>query len=116
MRYIHLVKHKSIRILLAIVATFDPELEQMDVKTAFLHGSLDEVISIKQPQSFEVGSPDKKVCLLKRSLYGLKQSPRQWYLRLDEFMMSNKFGRSAYDWCVYFKRVRADVLSTYSYM
>ncbi|GJZ12758.1 retrotransposon protein, putative, ty1-copia subclass [Tanacetum coccineum] len=72
----------------------------LDVKTAFLYGNLEEVIYMRQPPGFEQGN---KVCLLKKSLYGLKQSPRQWYKRFDEYMLSNGFKRSSYDSCVYYR-------------
>nr|GEU69166.1 retrotransposon protein, putative, Ty1-copia subclass [Tanacetum cinerariifolium] len=62
-------------VVLALSAYKDYELEQLDVKTAYLHGNLEEVIYMKQPPGYEQGN---KVCLLKKSLYGLKQSPRQW--------------------------------------
>ena len=62
--------------LLAIVAQFDLELEQMDVKITFLHGELEEKIEMKQPEGYIQKDKEKKVCLLKKSLYGLKQSPR----------------------------------------
>ncbi|GJS37477.1 retrovirus-related pol polyprotein from transposon TNT 1-94 [Tanacetum coccineum] len=78
------------------------ELEQLDEKMAFLHGNLEETIYMRQPPSFEEGTGNK-VCLLKKSLYGLKQSPRQWYKRFDVYMISNGFSRSNYDSCVYFK-------------
>ncbi|GKE07739.1 retrotransposon protein, putative, ty1-copia subclass, partial [Tanacetum coccineum] len=78
------------------------ELEQLDVKTAFLHGNLEETIYMRQPLGFEEGTGNK-VFLLKKSLYGLKQSPRQWYKRFDVYMISNRFSRSSYDRCVYFK-------------
>ncbi|CAA7052965.1 unnamed protein product [Microthlaspi erraticum] len=55
---------------------------------------------MEQPQGFEKGT---QVCLLQRSLYGLKQSPRQWNLRFDEFMKKQKYTRSKFDSCVYFK-------------
>ncbi|KAI3727128.1 hypothetical protein L1987_66937 [Smallanthus sonchifolius] len=97
------VKHTSIRIMLSMVAVLDLELEQMDVKTTFLHGYLDEQIYMSQPKGFEVEGQEDKVCLLKRSLYGLKQSPRQWYRRFDDYMLSHDFKRSSYDSCVYYK-------------
>ena len=69
------MKHSSIRILLALVAHMNMELVQLDVKTAFLHGNLEEQIYITKPKGFkDVGK--KMVCKLKRSLFGLKQSPR----------------------------------------
>ena len=71
------VKHSSIRILLALVTQFDMELLQMDVKTTFLHGDLEEEIYITQPDGFKVAGKENWVCKLNKSLYGLKQSPRQ---------------------------------------
>ncbi|KAG8474939.1 hypothetical protein CXB51_031653 [Gossypium anomalum] len=65
------VKHSSIRALLGIVAMHDLELEQLDVKTVFLHGELEENIYMQQPEGFTVLEKDY-VCLLKKSLYGLK--------------------------------------------
>ncbi|GJZ91728.1 retrotransposon protein, putative, ty1-copia subclass, partial [Tanacetum coccineum] len=94
------VRYTSIRVILALTACKDYELEQLNVKTAFLHGNLEEVIYMKQPPGYEQGN---KVCLLKKSLYGLKHSPRQWYKRFDEYMLSNGFKRSSYDSCVYYR-------------
>ncbi|KAG8475264.1 hypothetical protein CXB51_032125 [Gossypium anomalum] len=91
------VKHSSIRALLGIVAMHDLELEQLDVKTAFLHGELEEDIYMQQPEGFTVSEKEDYVCLLKKSLYGLKQSPRQWYKRFDSFMTSHDFKRTAKD-------------------
>ena len=98
------VKHGSIRAFLGIVSFNDYELEQLDVKTAFLHGELEEDIYMQQQEGFTVSSKEDYVCLLKRSFYGLKQSPRQWYKRFDSFMISHDFKRSSFDNCVYFKR------------
>ena len=95
------VKHSSIRVLLALVASHDLELEQLDVKTAFLHGELEETIYMVQPEGFRIEGKEDHVCRLKKSLYGLKQSPRQWYKRFDRFMLSNGYSRSSYDSCVY---------------
>lgn len=84
------VNHSSIRVLLALVALHNLELEQLDVKTAFLHGELEEQIYMSQPEGFVTLSKKNHVCLLKKSLYGLKQSPRQWYKRFDTFMICHK--------------------------
>ncbi|XP_019435951.1 PREDICTED: uncharacterized protein LOC109342419, partial [Lupinus angustifolius] len=74
-------------------------------KTAFLHGELEEQIYMKQPEGFEVQGKEDHVCLLKKSLYGLKQSSRQWYRRFDTFMLENGYCRSEHDSCVYYKKL-----------
>jgi len=107
------VKHSSIRILLALVAQFDLELVQLDVKTAFLHGNLSEEIYIRQPEGYEEKGKEGLVCKLNKSLYGLKQSPRQWYLRFDKFMKDQDYTRSHYDHCVYHKKLSG---GTYVYL
>ncbi|KAG8482498.1 hypothetical protein CXB51_024223 [Gossypium anomalum] len=78
------VKHSSIRALLGIGAMHDLELEQLDVKTAFLYGELEEDIYMQQLEGFIVSEKEDYVCLLRKSLYGLKQSPRQWYKSIKD--------------------------------
>ncbi|KAL0431935.1 UNVERIFIED_CONTAM: Retrovirus-related Pol polyprotein from transposon TNT 1-94 [Sesamum radiatum] len=97
------VKYTTVRIILALVAHYDWEFKQMDVKTAFLHGDLDEQIYMSQPYGFIDKTQHDHVCLLKKSLYGLKQSPRQWNKTFDSFMQSLRFSKSSYDPCLYFK-------------
>ena len=75
------------------------------MKTAFLHGELEEEIYMDQPEGFIVPGKENFVCKLKKFLYGLKQSPRQWYKRFDSFMLLHGFKRSDYDSCVYIKFV-----------
>ena len=72
------VKLTYIQILLSVVASENLHLEQMDVKTTFLHGDLDKEIYMQQPEGFVVPGKEHMVCKLTRSLYGLKQAPRQW--------------------------------------
>ncbi|KAM2683111.1 hypothetical protein EV1_044763 [Malus domestica] len=81
------VKMTSIRVILGMAASMDLELEQLDVKTAFLHGNLEEEIYMEQPKGFEVKGKENLVCKLKKSLYGLKQAPRQWNKKFNSFMM-----------------------------
>ena len=71
------VKMNSIRTILSRVAAKYLHLEQLDVKTAFLHADLEEDIYMQQPEGYEVKGKEKLVCRLKKSLYGLKQAPRQ---------------------------------------
>jgi hypothetical protein len=70
-----------------------------------LHGELEEEIYMDQHEGFIVPGTEDLACKLKRSLYGLKQSPRQWYKRFDSFMLAHGFKRSQYDSCVYIKFV-----------
>ncbi|GAB2285911.1 hypothetical protein Dimus_039730 [Dionaea muscipula] len=96
------VKFKTIRLMLVVTAFYDLELEQMDVKTAFLNGDLDETILMHQPPGYVDKLHKDYVCKLKKSLYGLKQAPRQWYKRFDSFVSNIGFVRSKYDVCMYF--------------
>ena len=100
-----IVKYKTIRVLLPMVCVLDIELEQLDVKTTFLHGELEEQIYMSQPEGFSVSGKEDYVCLLKKSLCGLKQSPRQWYKRFDAFMISHDYVRNQYDSRVYSKKL-----------
>ncbi|RVW87666.1 Retrovirus-related Pol polyprotein from transposon TNT 1-94 [Vitis vinifera] len=68
-------------------------LEQLDVKTAFLHGDLEEDLYMIQPEGFIVQGQENLVCKLRKSLYGLKQAPRQWYKKFDNFMHRIGFKR-----------------------
>ncbi|KAL2238396.1 UNVERIFIED_CONTAM: Retrovirus-related Pol polyprotein from transposon TNT 1-94 [Sesamum indicum] len=99
------VKYTTVRIILALTAHYNWNLKQMDVKTAFLHGDLDEHIYMNQPVGFIDKIKSDYVCLLNKSLYGLKQSPRQWNKKFDSFMLSLDFKKSHYDHCLYFKHV-----------
>jgi len=81
----------SLRVLMALVAYFDLELHQMDVKTAFLNGDLHENVNMTQPEVFLSKGQEHLVCKLKKSIYGLKQASRQWYLKFDEVMKKNDF-------------------------
>ena len=63
-----------------------------------------------QPEGFKIQGKEDKVCLLKKSLYGLKQSPRQWYKRFDTFMIGHGYSRNEYDNCVYHRKLSAGSL------
>jgi hypothetical protein len=80
----------SFRIIMALVAHFDLELHQMDVKTVFLNGELVENMFMAQPKGFIVHGKENMQCHLRRSIYGLKQASRQWHLKFDQTI--RKFG------------------------
>uniref|UniRef100_A0A2N9EY29 CCHC-type domain-containing protein n=1 Tax=Fagus sylvatica TaxID=28930 RepID=A0A2N9EY29_FAGSY len=97
------VKLTTIRLVLGIVTAENLHLEQLDVKTAFLHGDLEEDIYMRQPQGFIVQEKESLVCKLRKNLNGLKQAPRQWYKKFDSFMYSTGFTRYQADHCCYVK-------------
>ena len=100
-------KMSSIRIMMQLAAEFDLTIHQMDVKTAFLNAPIDCEIYVKQPEGFEVKDENGQLLVLKlnKSLYGLKQSGRNWNSVLHSFFIQNKFVQSKLDPCVYFLRV-----------
>ena len=75
----------SIRTVLSIAASMNLEVEQLDLKTVFLYGDLEEEIHMQQPEGFVKIGKEHLVCRLKKSLYGPKQAPRQWYQKFDSF-------------------------------
>ena len=80
-------KFTTLRILLMLAASADWEIHQMDVKTAFLYGDLEEVIYMELPEGIGIDNKDF-VCKLQKSLYGLKQAPRVWNQKLHAFLTS----------------------------
>lgn len=93
----------SFRIIMALVAHYDLELHQMDVKTAFLNGDLYEDVYMLQPEGFIENNKEHLVCKLKKSIYGLKQASRQWYIKFDEVVASMGFEENKVDQCIYLK-------------
>ena len=96
-------KKDSLRIIMALVAHFDLELHQMDVKTAFLNGNLEEEVYMSQPEGFSSEGKEHMVCKLKKSIYGLKQASRQWYLKFNDTVVSFGFKENIVDRCIYLK-------------
>ena len=94
---------KSVRILLAIAAFFDYEIWQMDVKTVFLNGNVEEELYMMQPEGFVDPKDAGKVCKLQRSIYGLKQASRSWNLRFDEVIKEFGFVQTYGEACIYKK-------------
>ena len=94
--------YTSIRSIIALFASMGWKLHQMDVKTTFLNGEIEEEFYIDQPEGFVVHNERSHVCRLKKSLYGLKQAPRAWYEKMDGFLMSLGFNKSAIDPNLYY--------------
>ncbi|PPQ85111.1 hypothetical protein CVT26_005400 [Gymnopilus dilepis] len=96
----------SIRAVLAIAAAEDMEVHQIDIKGAYLNRVLtsDEVIFVRQPPGYELSESKGKVCRLRKTLYGLKQSGRRWYQRLVEIMEKLGFKRCEVDQAVFYRK------------
>lgn len=92
------VRHTSLRVLFAIAIREKYDIYQMDAITAFLQSELEETIYMNQPESY--ADSTKRVCLLKKSIYGLKQAGRQWNLKLNNVLKEFSLRRSDIDPCV----------------
>ena len=83
--YAPVTRLEAVKLLLAYACLKGFRLHQMDVKSAFLNGFIDEEVYVSQPPGFEDHNNPDYVFKLKKALYGLKQAPRQWYERLNNF-------------------------------
>ncbi|KAK1612693.1 hypothetical protein QYE76_036366 [Lolium multiflorum] len=93
----------TIRVLLSLPASHGLRVHQMDVKTAFLNGELEEEIYMEQPDGFVVDGQEGKVCKLLKSLYGLKQAPKQWHEKFERTLTAEGFVVNEADKCVYYR-------------
>ena len=93
----------TIRLVLGMVATENLYLEQLDLKTAFLHGDLEEYIYMSQLEGFIIQGQKSLVCKLRKRLCGLKRAPRKWYKKFDSFMNRTSFQRCEADHYCYIK-------------
>jgi hypothetical protein len=100
-----MARYTSIRAIISLAASMGWNLHQMDVKETFLNGVIEEEVYIEQPQGFEVHSRDTHICILKKSLYGIKKDPRAWYARMDSYLMRLGFSNSHADPNLYYKVV-----------
>jgi hypothetical protein len=104
-------KMNTVRILLSLAACFGWELQQFDVKNAFLHGDLEEEVYMETPPGFGLTSETNKVCRLKKALYGLKQSPRAWFGRFTKAMVCLGYKQSQGDHTLFFKHSQGGKLT-----
>ena len=92
-----IAKMNTVRVLLSLAANYNWNLQQFDVKNAFLHGELEEEIYMEVPPSYDNNLAAHTVCKLKKALYGLKQSPRAWFGRFARVMITMGYRRSQGD-------------------
>ena len=95
--------YTSIRSVLALATVMKWKIHQMDVKTAFLKGLVEEEVYVEKPLSFETHDKESHVCRLKKSMYSLKQEPRTWYGRIDGFLSTLGFTKSKANSNLYYK-------------
>ena len=107
---------EAIRILLAFVVAKGFKLYQMDVKSAFLNGVIEEEVYVRQPPGFESEKYPHRVYKLQRALYGLKQTPRAWYGRLRGFLLSKGFVMGTVDKTLFLLKHGNDLLIVQIYV
>jgi hypothetical protein len=101
--YSPVARMTTIRVLLSLAASYGLIIHQMNVKTTFLNGELDEEIYMDQPDGFVVKGEEQKVCKFLKSLYGLKQAPKQWHVKFDTTLTSAGYVVNEADRCVYYR-------------
>jgi hypothetical protein len=108
--YAPVVGYCVLRVILSICATFDHEMAQLDIKTAFLYGLVDEEIYIQQPEGFILLGSEHLVGRLLKCIYGLKQAPHVWNKKFNDFLILFGFTRRKHDPCVYLRRKKTEIL------
>jgi hypothetical protein len=101
---------EAIWLLLAYACSKNVKVYQMDVKSSFLNGELEEEVYIEQPEGFQLSENADYVCKLKKALYGLKQAPRAWYSRLDKYLQQAGFRKGSADNNLYIKVSEGNIL------
>ena len=98
---------ETIRLIISLAAQNKWKIYQMDVKSAFLNGYLEEEVYVQQPLGYVVKGHEDKVLKLKKALYGLKQAPRAWYSRIDRYFQDHGFIKCPHEYALYVKEDQA---------
>ena len=98
----------TIRVILALAANQSWEVHHLDVKSAFLNGELEEEVYVTQPEGFEVPNEKHKVYRLSKALYGLRQAPRAWNIRLDRSLKDLGFRKCTQEQAIYTRREKEE--------
>ncbi|GJT49587.1 putative ribonuclease H-like domain-containing protein [Tanacetum coccineum] len=107
---------QAIRLFVAYASFKDFIVYQMDVKSAFLYGKIEEEVYVCQPPGFEDPEFPDKVYKVEKALYGLHQAPRAWYETLSTYLLDNGFPRGQIDKTLFIKRVKGDILLVQVYV
>ena len=100
----------SIRFFIFLVATYNWDLHQLDIKNAFLHGDLQEEVYMEQPAGFVASGEIGRVCRLWKSLYSLKQSPRAWFGKFSQVVKEFGMQKNKYDHSVFYRNSSYDII------
>lgn len=106
----------SLRILVALSVELDLTLYQLDIEMAYINGELEESVYMKQPEAFIKHGKENLICLLEKSIYGLKQSGRQWHKKLDSKLKDHEMNLLNSDKCFYVKRSNSNILFVLVYV
>ncbi|KAM1087183.1 hypothetical protein ACFX2B_012591 [Malus domestica] len=101
---------ETIRLLISLAAQNKWKIQQMDVKSAFLNGVLEEEVYIQQPPGYEIKRHEDKVLKLKKAPYGLKQAPQAWNSCIDKYFQENNFTKCPHEHALYVKVKDGDIL------
>jgi hypothetical protein len=107
--YVPVIRLEAIRILLAYACAHNIKLYQLDVKSAFLNDYINEEVYIEQSPGFKDDKKSNHAYKLKKALYGLKQTPRAWYERLRDFLLSKGFIMGKVDTTLFTKKIGNDL-------
>jgi len=101
---------ETIRFVIVVASSRNWKIYQMDVKSAFLNGILEEEVYVTQPSGFEAKDANHKVFKLKKALYGLKQTPRVWNKLIDSFLLKLGFTKCSVEYGVYVRESQSQSL------
>jgi hypothetical protein len=107
---------EAIRMFLAYSCHKNFKVYQMDVKSTFINGDLEEEVYMEKPEGFSLTNNPDYVCKLKKALCGLKQAPRSWYYRLDKFLQDKGFKKGIVDNNLYIKSKGDNLLAVLVYV
>jgi len=114
--YAPVARIEVVRLLLAYACLSGFKLFQMDVKSAFLNGFINKEVYVTQSPGFEDHKLPGHVYKLKKALYGLKPTPRQWYERLSNFLLSKSYERGQLDKTLFIKKSDSDIILVQVYV
>ncbi|GJZ44537.1 putative ribonuclease H-like domain-containing protein [Tanacetum coccineum] len=107
---------KAIRLFLAFTSFMGFTMYQMDVKSAFLYGTIEEEVYVSQPPGFVDPEFPNRVYKVEKALYGLHQAPRAWYETLSTYLLENRFRRGTIDKTLFIKKIKNDILLVQVYV